>query len=59
MNGSFNQLNHNLASNNAVHGVFAIGGNNGTDERNYATQNGLKPDCSIDGQSATPDGRYC
>jgi len=52
-------LNHNRGQNNGAHGVFVIGGDNLTDGLNYGSGNTLKPDCSIDGQSTTPDGRYC
>jgi hypothetical protein len=57
--GSFNELNSNRGTNNGSHGVFVTGGNNLTDEHNFGSGNVLKPDCSIDGQSTTPDGRYC
>jgi parallel beta-helix repeat protein len=59
VNGSFNQLNHNIGARNGGHGVFVIGGDNLTDGRNYGSHNVRKPDCSIDGQSITPDGIYC
>ncbi len=67
VNGSANHLNHNQGINNGRQtgrqGVFVGelgGGPNFTDERNYGSGNGLKPDCSIDGNSVPgTGGRYC
>ena len=58
--GSFNFLGDNQGRKNTGHGVFAVGGDNLTDGGNYGTENGLKPDCSIDGQSVpNSGGRRC
>jgi parallel beta-helix repeat protein len=57
--GRFNHVHSNRGTNNGAHGVFVSGGDNLTDGHNCGSGNRVKPDCSIDGQSTTPDGRYC
>ena len=58
-----NTLNHNQGRNNGEQGVaaaaFGLGPKPQTDRRNYATGNGMKPDCEINGGSVTADGKYC
>jgi len=59
-----NTLNHNQGRNNGGQGVVAVpflffGAPPQTDRRNYGTANDLKPDCEINFQSATANGKYC
>jgi len=56
--GTANTFNRNIGKNNGGHGVFGPGPANTTDGLNYASGNGLTPQCVINGQSS-PDGRRC
>jgi hypothetical protein len=57
--GTLNILTRNLGKNNGGHGIFAPGPGNVTDGTNFGSGNAQKPDCSINGQSRSADGRYC
>ena len=59
VSGTLNKLFRNLGKNNGGHGVLAPGPGNITDGTNFGSGNVVKPDCSINGQSVSPDGRYC